>query len=122
MKKYRWVITSILLVTVAQVLLRLAMHSDANEFSLISIFRSRLEILYLFLGLFSYILSLLSWTRALRSLSLSQAYPLLSISYILVWVASLFIPNEQNLLSWQALLGLGCIVSGVCLIVTIKKN
>lgn len=122
MKKYRWVITSIFLVTVAQILLRLAMYTDANELSLLSIFRSTPEILYLFLGLFSYLLSLVSWTRALRDLSLSQAYPLLSLSYILVWVASLFIPSEQYLLNWQALLGLGCIIIGVYLIVKMKIN
>lgn len=122
LKRYRWAITSIFLVTIAQVLLRLAMHTGPDTFSLVFFLSIRPETLYLFLGLFSYGLSLLSWTRALRNLPLAEAYPLLSLSYILVWITSLFIPTEKNSLSYQAVIGIGRIIMGIYLIMAIKKD
>ncbi|SEQ07926.1 undecaprenyl phosphate-alpha-L-ara4N flippase subunit ArnF [Rosenbergiella nectarea] len=122
MKKYQWVIASIVFVTVAQLLLRLAMQGDSTLFSFTWLTSGAVEIYYLLLGLISYVLSLFSWVQALRHLSLSHAYPLLSISYILVWASSFFLPSEQQLLSWQAVLGLGFIVSGVCLIVSVRPK
>ena len=122
MKRYRWVIASILWVSFAQVMLRLAMSSSDTFFSLTWLINNSAGRNYLLLGLFSYILSLLSWTQALRQFSLSHIYPLLSISYILVWFCSLYLPSDQGSFSWQALLGLAFIVSGVSLIVTVKNK
>jgi undecaprenyl phosphate-alpha-L-ara4N flippase subunit ArnF len=44
-------------------------------------------------GLFAYGLSMLCWTAALRHLALNRAYPLLSISYLLVWALALWLPG-----------------------------
>ncbi|WP_241608002.1 4-amino-4-deoxy-L-arabinose-phospho-UDP flippase [Rosenbergiella australiborealis] len=123
MKKYYWIIASIGLVTLAQILLRLAAYrSGITLLSPIWLFSGKIETLYLLLGLGCYFLSVFSWTQALRSLPLSQAYPLLSISYILVWASSFLLPEEQKELSWQSLLGLGLIVAGVYFIVGTKRN
>ena len=49
-----------------------------------------LETTLLLAGLAGYLASMFFWYLALHHLALSKAYALLSLSYILVWSASLF--------------------------------
>ena len=42
----------------------------------------------LLLGLLGYLLSVFCWYKTLHKLALSKAYALLSMSYVLVWIAS----------------------------------
>ncbi len=48
--------------------------------------------------------------------SLSKAYALLSMSYVLVWIASMVLPGWEGTFSLKALLGVACIMSGLMLI------
>ncbi|EAX1616661.1 4-amino-4-deoxy-L-arabinose-phospho-UDP flippase, partial [Salmonella enterica] len=48
--------------------------------------------------------------------ALSKAYALLSLSYVLVWVASMLLPGLQGAFSLKAMLGVLCIMAGVMLI------
>ena len=43
----------------------------------------------LLLGLLGYLLSVFCWYKTLHKLALSKAYALLSMSYVLVWIASM---------------------------------
>ena len=56
-------------------------------------------------GLAGYLLSVICWHKALHQLALSKAYALLSLSYVLVWVASMILPGWQGTFSVKALVG-----------------
>ncbi|NIF21255.1 4-amino-4-deoxy-L-arabinose-phosphoundecaprenol flippase subunit ArnF [Candidatus Pantoea multigeneris] len=120
MKGYLLALCSVLLVTLAQLLLRHAMTQLPDVMSL-SLLLSALKIslkplLLLLVGFLAYGLSMLCWTLALRSLALSRAYPLLSLSYVLVWLAAISLPGFHEAFSWTALAGMVLILTGlVCI-------
>lgn len=66
-------------------------------------------------GIFCYALSLLCWICALKVLPLARAYPLLSLSYIIVFLAAISLPGFQESFSLTKGAGLTCIVIGVYL-------
>lgn len=70
----------------------------------------------LVVGLVGYLLSVFCWYKALHQLALSKAYALLSMSYVLVWIASMVLPGWEGTFSLKALLGVACIMSGLMLI------
>ena len=70
----------------------------------------------LLLGLLGYLLSVFCWYKTLHKLALSKAYALLSMSYVLVWIASMVLPGWEGTFSLKALLGVACIMSGLMLI------
>ncbi|WP_411900194.1 4-amino-4-deoxy-L-arabinose-phosphoundecaprenol flippase subunit ArnF, partial [Salmonella enterica] len=72
--------------------------------------------LALFAGLAGYLVSVVCWQKTLHTLALSKAYALLSLSYVLVWVASRLLPGLQGAFSLKAMLGVLCIMAGVMLI------
>lgn len=111
---------SILLVSVAQLLMRwslvtLPAASDAAAF--FSALRALPPGAWgLAAGLLAYALSMLCWLLALRRIALSKIYPLLSISYVLVWCAALFLPTFHETFHWGKLLGVLLIFGGLLLI------
>lgn len=74
------------------------------------------SVIALFAGLAGYLLSVFCWHKALHQLALSKAYALLSLSYVLVWVASLTLPGWQGTFSFTALMGVLCIMAGLMVI------
>lgn len=70
----------------------------------------------LVVGLVGYLLSVFCWYKALHHLALSKAYALLSMSYVLVWIASMVLPGWEGIFSLKALLGVACIMSGLMLV------
>jgi undecaprenyl phosphate-alpha-L-ara4N flippase subunit ArnF len=50
---------------------------------------------------------------ALSHLALSRLYPLLSISYVLVWLAAISLPMFGEPFRWSSLAGVGLIVAGL---------
>lgn len=50
----------------------------------------------LVVGLVGYLLSVFCWYKALHQLALSKAYALLSMSYVLVWIASMVLPGWEG--------------------------
>ncbi|WP_312056183.1 4-amino-4-deoxy-L-arabinose-phosphoundecaprenol flippase subunit ArnF [Pantoea brenneri] len=119
MKGYGWIAGSVLLVSAAQLMMRWAMPqlpdlygpiSSGNPFAL-------LPVLLLIVGLVAYGLSMLCWLRALHSFPLSRIYPLLSLSYVLVWLAAVSLPFFHEPFSWRGLAGIAVIILGVtCLV------
>lgn len=75
-----------------------------------------LETALLLAGLAGYLASMLFWYLALHHLALSKAYALLSLSYIFVWAASLFLPGVHGVFSVQSLIGVLAIMAGVLII------
>lgn len=120
MKGYLWGGASVLLVSAAQLLMKWAMIQlpplNAPAVWLQSVMLLSLPVLALLSGLLAYATSMLCWFMALRSLPLSRAYPLLSLSYILVWAAALLLPGFHDRFHWLQLPGMLAIVLGLLLI------
>ncbi|MXP50496.1 4-amino-4-deoxy-L-arabinose-phospho-UDP flippase [Pantoea sp. Eser] len=124
MKGYGWIAASVLLVSAAQLMMRWAMpqlpdlhglSSSGNPLALLPVLL--LPVLLLMVGLAAYGLSMLCWIRALRCFPLSRIYPLLSLSYVLVWLAAVSLPFFHEPFSWRGLAGIAIIILGVTCIV-----
>lgn len=66
------------------------------------------------LGLFLYGISTIIWIMALKKVELSYAYPMVSLGYIFVFIASYFIFHEP--LNWLRVGGMLFILAGIALI------
>lgn len=118
---YLWAVCSVLLVSSAQLAMKWAvMQFPPAEFSLFFLtaflFEHPLALLALGAGLLAYALSMACWYLALRRLPLSKAYPLLSLSYVLVWAAAIVLPWLNEPFSPLKLVGVGLIFVGLILI------
>lgn len=87
---YLWAIASALLVTVAQLLLKLGMSElpdlqlEKQWFDLHWLWANIIPISVVFVGLIGYVLSMVCWLLTLRTIPLNKAYPLISLSYVFV--------------------------------------
>ncbi|MEE1675076.1 4-amino-4-deoxy-L-arabinose-phosphoundecaprenol flippase subunit ArnF [Agarivorans aestuarii] len=72
-------------------------------------------------GLSFYALSMLCWVMALKHLPLSLAYPMLSLSYVIVYVAAISLPWIGEAFSWPKALGIVLILAGIYLVFPSKK-
>ncbi|RZN50828.1 4-amino-4-deoxy-L-arabinose-phosphoundecaprenol flippase subunit ArnF [Escherichia sp. E10V10] len=81
-----------------------------------------LDVRMLVIGLLGYLLSVFCWYKTLHQLTLSKAYTLLSVSYVLVWIASIVLPGWEGTFSVKALLGVACIMGGLTLIFLPVRN
>ncbi|RBO13515.1 MULTISPECIES: 4-amino-4-deoxy-L-arabinose-phosphoundecaprenol flippase subunit ArnF [Pantoea] len=104
-------LVSVALVTLAQLMLRSAMM-EFPAFSALLQGGAR-PVLMLCAGLAAYGLSMLCWLAALRYQPLSQLYPLLSLSYVLVWLAAVVLPWFHEPFRWSSLAGVVLIVAGL---------
>lgn len=98
---YLWALCSVLLVSGAQLAMKWAvMQFPQATFELAFLtavlFDNLPGLLVLFCGLLAYALSMLCWFLALRRIPLSKAYPLLSLSYVLVWAAAIVLPGLMS--------------------------
>ena len=66
------------------------------------------------LGLFLYGISTILWITALKKVELSYAYPMVSLGYIFVFIASYFIFHEP--LNWLRMGGMLFILVGITLV------
>ena len=98
---YFWCAASVLLVTFAQLAMKWGVSSlpslSLGAIPQLFIPQHFYALGFLFNGLLAYALSMICWFFALQSLPLSHAYPMLSISYVLVYMlgASMSWPDEQ---------------------------
>ncbi|TQI80355.1 undecaprenyl phosphate-alpha-L-ara4N flippase subunit ArnF [Serratia fonticola] len=120
MKGYIWGMASVMLVTLAQLLMKWGMtqiplmsFSDVT-WTLLSDYW--LALLAVSCGIVGYALSMLCWFFALRYLPLNRAYPLLSISYALVYLAAVILPWFNESATLLKTLGTLFILLGVWLI------
>ncbi len=73
-------------------------------------------VLWLGLGLLCYAMSMLFWMAALAKYELSLAYPMLSLSYVLVYVVAVNWPRLGESVSLTKTFGILLIVVGVILV------
>ncbi|MBK0096118.1 4-amino-4-deoxy-L-arabinose-phospho-UDP flippase [Erwinia sp. S63] len=106
---------SVLLVSLAQLVLRAAMLDFPPIAALLSpqLWQHLQPLLLLCLGLGAYALSMLCWMLALRHLPLNRLYPLLSLSYVLVWLAAISLPMFGEAFRWSSFAGVLLIVFGL---------
>ncbi|HDJ1439764.1 TPA: 4-amino-4-deoxy-L-arabinose-phosphoundecaprenol flippase subunit ArnF [Serratia rubidaea] len=123
-KGYVWGIASVLLVSVAQLLMKWGMMQlpPLSLSMTLSTAESLTPLLAVVAGVAGYGLSMLCWLMALRTLALSRAYPLLSISYALVYLAAVALPWFNESASLPKSLGTLLILLGVWLITRRKAR
>lgn len=112
-----WALMSVMLVSVAQLTLRVAMTTLPSAEQPWVLVWHLLHVgdgtLILLLGLLGYVASMACWFFALKRLPLAKAYALLSLSYMVVWLAAICLPGWHEPFSWRGLLGVVVIVAGV---------
>ncbi len=72
-------------------------------------------------SMMAYALSMFAWLLALRNLSLSRAYSLLSLSYALVYALAAVLPFFHETFTVSKTVGVTLIVAGV-LIINLPRN
>ena len=113
-----FLVTSIFLGVIAQLFLKLGMKK-ANVLSVrktgkIDLLKKLFLNKAVILGFFSYGMSLLLWVLALSELDLSYAYPMVSLSYVIVAFSSIVFFKEE--ISKQRWLAIAVITLGVILV------
>ena len=118
MKGACWALCSVVLVSVAQLVLRHAMVTlpPVSDAFFAALWHAAPGTGTLMLGLTGYVASMGCWYLALHRMALSKAYALLSLSYILVWGAAILLPGWGERFSWHGLVGVGFIILGVLVI------
>lgn len=121
-KGYLWVLGSALLVTIAQLSLKagvvglpsfiLGWHWLQLDWLLANV----VSIGIVFIGLVCYTLSMLCWLFALRSIPLNKAYPLISLSYVFVYILAVILPWFNEPATGLKACGIIFILLGVWLI------
>ncbi|WP_434998958.1 4-amino-4-deoxy-L-arabinose-phosphoundecaprenol flippase subunit ArnF [Pectobacterium brasiliense] len=117
---YVWALGSIALASIAQVLMKSGMLalpsiSLAHWPSLSTLLSGWPAVAVLF-GMLCYGLSMVCWFMVLRYLPLSRAYPLISLSYAVVYLAAVFLPWLNEPMSLRKNLGVLIILLGVWLV------
>ncbi|EEQ11590.1 4-amino-4-deoxy-L-arabinose-phosphoundecaprenol flippase subunit ArnF [Yersinia mollaretii] len=122
MKGYLWGVGSVVLVTIAQLMLKWGMmHTPLMSLADINgVFLAQhlTQLMAVICGLAGYALSMLCWFFALRYLPLNRAYPLLSLSYALVYLAAVLLPWFNESATLLKTVGAGFILLGIWLIST----
>lgn len=117
MSKYVMVLLSISLTAAAQILLKLGVAASASPAAapLSERVLRTTGSPYVLGGLAVYGLSTAFWLVALSELKLSVAYPMVSLSYVLVVLGSVWILGEQ--ITASQIIGLCLIIAGVVFLV-----
>ncbi|MBI4447619.1 EamA family transporter [Candidatus Woesearchaeota archaeon] len=105
---------AIICAVVGQLILKKGMGKREVSIRLKSVFRDVFRLYWdalIIVGLFFYCLSALLWLVALSKVDLSYGYPLVSVNYVLVALASKFIFKER--ISYKRWLSILVIVLGV---------
>ncbi|WP_416260073.1 4-amino-4-deoxy-L-arabinose-phosphoundecaprenol flippase subunit ArnF [Gibbsiella quercinecans] len=125
-KGYLWGIASVLLVTAAQLLMKWGMGQipllGYADISVLTIWLYQWQLLAVAGGVLGYALSMACWFFTLRYLPLNRAYPLLSLSYALVYVCAVLLPWFHESATLLKTLGMLFILLGVGLISSHRGN
>lgn len=124
MKGVMLALCSVLLVSLAQLVLRAAMINFPPLADIVSAHSGLYlrTLLLLCLGLGAYALSMVCWMLALRHLPLNRLYPLLSLSYVLVWLAAISLPMFNEPFRWSSFAGVVLIVIGLMCVSLPRKR
>jgi undecaprenyl phosphate-alpha-L-ara4N flippase subunit ArnF len=117
------ILASLVLTTVAQLLFRYGMqsfglHELVGQADTQALFAWLLSpgSLFVLAGIACYGASLICWVVAISQFELSVAYPLLSVTYIFVYAAAVYLPWFGEQASMVKLAGIILIMGGVALV------
>lgn len=114
--------SSVLLTTLAQLTMKWGMthlpHFGLSWFTSLILLDNKAALFLVGSGIAAYLLSMFCWLKALHHLPLNRAYPLLSVSYALVYLATALLPWYQESLSYSQTLGVILITFGIWLIIS----
>ena len=115
-----WCAGSVLLVTVAQLALKYAMlRLPPVTPEILPLLReAHWPLAMLIGGLIAYCLSMACWFLALRHLPLNYAYPMLGVSYVLVYLSAAALPCFEETATLPKSCGIMVILFGIWLITT----
>jgi undecaprenyl phosphate-alpha-L-ara4N flippase subunit ArnF len=115
--------TSIVASALAQLFMKagmVALHDQQRDFSSLADFLPALLFTgagaWVIGGLFCYGISIVAWLRVLSAYALSYAYPMLGISYILVYVGAVIWPRLAEPVSIPRTVGILLVVAGIMLV------
>jgi len=77
---------------------------------------------WVFAGIGCYVASMFFWMAALARYELSLAYPVLSMSYVLVYIAAVAWPRLGESVSLSKTIGIVLIVTGVVLVTRVNAG
>lgn len=112
--KYVLLAATVLLISLGQILLKLGAEGLKGGASCSVTVLGFCLTWHLMVGVVIYALATVTWILTLREMPLSIAYPVVSLSYVVVALLSVTFLGEQ--LSWMYGLGLLLIMGGVSLI------
>ncbi|MBR9728827.1 4-amino-4-deoxy-L-arabinose-phosphoundecaprenol flippase subunit ArnF [Shewanella intestini] len=126
-------LVSVMLISTAQLAMKWGMGSLNQLWPQLQLLVSPLELLAIIklsyislsavlVGLCCYALSMLCWVMALKHLPLSTAYPILSLSYVLVYLGAISLPWLNEAVSSAKMLGIGFILLGLYLAIPQKRS
>lgn len=122
---YIWISGSIVLVTLAQLGMKLGMShlpsfmllwNDIGTLAVNTLLGYWPWLALIGSGILAYAVSMWCWLNALKHLPLSRAYPLLSISYVTVYAVAIITPALHEVFRVQHLVGMVLILTGVAVI------
>ena len=119
---FGYVASSVLLVAAAQLLLKIAALQLGDVVAQPQQLFALAALLPLCAGLVAYAISMLCWLRALEQLPLGRIYPMLALSYPLVYVGAMYLPLLHESLSATRLAGVALIVVGVVLLAPAERG
>jgi len=117
MKNILLILTSVSLNACAQLLMRKGMLSIGEisiDHSLFKVFPQMMTNIFLWLSLFCYGISIITWIIVLSKTEVSFAYSFSSLGYIFVMVMSMFVLKEH--ISAMRIIGVGIICFGIILV------
>jgi len=115
-----FILASILLVSAAQLMIKLGMNELPLNLN-ISMAFPWASTTWIMLGIAGYGLSMLMWMMALSIYQLSFAYPLLSTSYVIVYLGAVLLPQLNESVSIIKTIGILFIVAGVVFVTKSKS-
>ncbi len=107
---------SVILVSAAQLLLKIGTSHVDPATPLFLLPRQLDFVVPIAFGMLCYALSVIIWQRALFELPLSIAYPLLGVSYLLVYLGALLLPGFTETFSVERSIGILLTLAGVALL------
>ncbi|MFS1537949.1 MAG: 4-amino-4-deoxy-L-arabinose-phosphoundecaprenol flippase subunit ArnF [Candidatus Phlomobacter fragariae] len=122
MKGYFWGIGSVILITLAQLCLKAGvtilpeLKLNYQWMDVNWLFENFQAFGLIFVGLIGYVLSMVCWLLALRFLALSKAYPLISLSYVLVYLLAVTFPWFNESATLVQFVGVVFILLGIWII------
>ncbi|MBS9425082.1 4-amino-4-deoxy-L-arabinose-phosphoundecaprenol flippase subunit ArnF [Photorhabdus caribbeanensis] len=122
MKGYIWGLVSVLLVTIAQLLLKWgvvnlpALNLGLHWLDIEWLWSHRHSLVMVMAGLAGYLLSMLCWLFTLKYLPLNKAYPLISLSYVFVYLMAASLPWFNETITLLKTAGVIFILYGIWLI------